>query len=240
MASTWPLNSAKLIIYEGWPAMFQDRIDAGMQLAEKLRMFRGISDTIVFAVPRGGVLVADVVCEELTLPMDIVVTRKLGAPHDEELAIGAVDSKGGTIINQDMIFWLSVSDTYIEIEARSRAKEALDRLKKYRGTDKYESLSGKTAIVVDDGIATGYTVMAAINFLKELNPKKLILATPVIAPDTKIKMEKMVDELIWVLSEEPFYAVGQFYRKFWQVTEPEMMNVLAKRGFPRAKDNIDS
>ncbi|HQA59892.1 MAG: phosphoribosyltransferase family protein [Tepidanaerobacteraceae bacterium] len=213
--------------------MFQDRQDAAMQLAEKLKTYKNDPASIVLAIPRGGVIIADVVCEQLNLPMDIVVTRKLGAPYNEELAIGAVDSRGGTILNHNIIFRLRVPEAYIEIEAKRKAEEARTRLKQYRGTDEYESLSDKNAIVVDDGIATGYTVMSAINFLKGLKPKKLILATPVIAPDTRVKMEKIVDELICVKSEDPFYSVGQFYYKFFQVTDSEIMDVLAKRRFPR-------
>jgi len=215
--------------------MFQDRQDAGSQLAKRLMVYKGDSDTIIFAIPRGGVIIANLVCELLNLPMEIVVTRKIGAPCNEELAIGAVDTKGSMIINHNVVFRLGVSDEYIEKVGKRKVEEARERLKKYRGTDKYESLFGKNAIVVDDGIATGYTVMAAINFLKKLEPQKLILATPVIAPDTKIKMEKMVDELIYVLSEDPFYAVGQYYQKFHQVSDAELMDILVKRGFPKTR-----
>ncbi len=174
-------------------------------------------------------------CEQLNLPMDIAVTRKIGAPFNEEFAIGAVDSKGGKILNHNAINMIRVNDEYIEKEAKLKAEEARARLKKYRGSDEYGSLSGKKALLVDDGIATGYTVMAAINFLKELNPIKLILCTPVIAPDTLTEMEKLVDEPVWLISEEPFYAVGQFYKNFSQVSDEEVIRVLNKREFSRDK-----
>ncbi len=209
--------------------MFQDRYDAGMQLAEKLQEYKDDSNTIVFAIPRGGVIIADVVCDQLNLPMDIVVTRKIGAPFNEEFAIGAVDSNGGKIINHNAINMIRVSDEYIEKEAKRKAEEARSRLKKYRGSDEYGPLSGKKALLVDDGIATGYTIMAAINFLRELKPAKLILCTPVIAPDTLAEMEKLVDEPVWVISEEPFYAVSQFYKNFSQVSDEEVIRVLNKR-----------
>ncbi|HHV17802.1 MAG TPA: phosphoribosyltransferase [Thermoanaerobacterales bacterium] len=212
--------------------MFQDRNDAGMQLAEKLKMYKDDPNAIVFAIPRGGVIIADVVCKQLKLPMDIVVTRKIGAPFNEELAIGAVDPKGGKILNHKAINMIRASAEYIEKEAKRKAEEAIARLKKYRGTDVYDVLKGKNAIIVDDGIATGYTVMSAIKFLKELKPEKLILGTPVIAPDTRIEMEKQIDELVYVISREPFYAVGQFYKMFYQVSDAEVMNVLTKRTFP--------
>lgn len=213
--------------------MFQDRYDAGIRLAEKLQKYKDDSNTIVFAIPRGGVIVADVVCDQLNLPMDIVVTRKIGAPFNEEFAIGAVDSKGGKILNHNAINMIRVNDEYIEKEAKRKAEEARARLKKYRGSDEYGSLSGKKVLLVDDGIATGYTVMAAINFLRELNPIKLILCTPVIAPDALTEMEKLVDELVWLISEEPFYAVGQFYKNFSQVSDEEVIRVLNKRKFSR-------
>jgi putative phosphoribosyl transferase len=212
--------------------MFQNRADAGMQLAEKLKMYKDDPNAIIFAIPRGGVIIADVVCDQLNLPMDIVVTRKIGAPF--KLAIGAVDPKGGKILNHNAINVIRASAEYIEKEAQSKAEEAVSRLKKYRGTDKYDDLSDKKALLVDDGIATGYTVMAAINFLKELKPIKLILGTPVIAPDTLTEMEKQVDELVRVISQEPFYAVSQFYKKFSQVSDTEIMMVLNKREFPRS------
>ena len=211
--------------------MFQDRYDAGMQLSEKLKMYKDDPDAVVFAIPRGGVIIADVVCEQLNLPMDIVVTRKIGASYNEELAIGAVDPKGGKILNHDAIDMIRVSDEYIEKEARRKAEEARARLNNYRGNDKYDDLLGKKALIIDDGIATGYTVMAAINFLRELKPEKLILGTPVIAPDTLTEMEKLVDELVCVISQEPFYAVGRFYKNFTQVSDEEVMTVLNKRGF---------
>lgn len=210
--------------------MFENRYDAGIQLAEKLKMYKDDPDAIVFAIPRGGVIIADVVCEQLNLPMDIVVTRKIGAPFNEELAIGAIDPKGGRILNYDAVNMMHINDEYIEKETRRKAEEAILRLKKYRGTDKYDDLSGKSALLVDDGIATGYTVMAAINFLRQLKPKKLILGTPVIAPDTLTEMEKQVDELVYVISQEPFYAVGQFYKSFPQVSDAEVMKCLQARG----------
>ncbi len=211
--------------------MFEDRNDAGMQLAEKLGKYRNDPNVIVFAIPRGGIIIADVVCEQLKFPMDIVVTRKIGAPFNEELAIGAVGPTSGKFINHQAISMIGVNNEYIEEEAQRKAIEARDRLKKYRGSDKYDTLSGKKALLVDDGIATGFTVIAAINFLKELKPTKLILGIPVIAPDTLTEIEKQVDELVFVISREPFYAVGQFYKNFSQVSDAEVMRVLNKRGF---------
>lgn len=212
--------------------MFNDRNDAGMHLAEKLREYENDSNAIIFAIPRGGVIIADIVCEQLNLPMDIVVTRKIGAPFNEELAIGAVGPAGEQFLNYQTIDMVGAKKEYIEKETRYKTKEACDRLKKYRGSDKYEVLSDKKLLLVDDGVATGYTVLAAINFLKGFKPDKLILGIPVIAPDTLTVIEEQVDELVYVISREPFYAVGQFYKDFSQVSDIDVMKVLNKRGFP--------
>ncbi len=212
--------------------MFNDRNDAGIHLAEKLREYENDSNAIIFAIPRGGVIIADIVCEQLNLPMDIVITRKIGAPFNEELAIGAVGPAGEQFLNYQTIDMVGAKKEYIEKETRYKTKEARDRLKKYRGSDKYEVLSDKKLLLVDDGVATGYTVLAAINFLKGFKPDKLILGIPVIAPDTLTVIEKQVDELVYVISKEPFYAVGQFYKDFSQVSDIDVMKVLNKRGFP--------
>jgi putative phosphoribosyl transferase len=206
--------------------MFKDRYDAGMQLAKKLEKYRDDPNVIVFAIPRGGVIVASVVCDLLNLPMDIVVTKKIGAPFNEELAIGAVGPTGGKFLNHETIRMLGVSKGYIEKEAKHKMQEVRGRLKKYRGSDKYNALSGKKALLIDDGIATGYTVMAAINFLTELDPENIILGTPVIAPDTLTEIQRQLDEVVYLISKEPFFAVGQFYEIFSQVSDAEVMKVL--------------
>lgn len=216
--------------------MFKDRTDAGRQLAEKLKAYKNDPDVIVFAIPRGGVVVADEICSKLNLPMDVVVTRKLGAPFNEELAIGAVDPLGEVALNQYAINMLRVGKDYIEQESRIKLQEVKERLKKYRGKDTYDDLTDKKVLLVDDGIATGYTVIAAINFLKGLNPKKIVLAVPVIAPDTLLQLKKLADEVVCIISEEPFYAVGQFYENFAQVSDEEVMEILSKYILPSPQD----
>jgi putative phosphoribosyl transferase len=208
--------------------MFKDRYDAGMQLAKKLEKYRDDPNVIVFAIPRGGVIVASVVCDLLNLPIDIVVTRKIRAPFNQELAIGAVGPTGGKILNYDAINMSGASKEYIEKEAKHKMKEVRERLKKYRGSDKYDTLSGKKALLIDDGIATGYTVIAAINFLTELDPENIILGTPVIAPDTLAEIQQRLDEVVYIISKEPFFAVGQFYEIFSQVSDVEVMKVLSR------------
>lgn len=206
--------------------MFKDRYDAGIQLASKLGKYKENPDVIVFAIPRGGVIVAEVICDKLSLPMDIVVTRKIGAPFNEELAIGAVGPTSGKTLNHQAIKMLGVSKEYIEKETLRKTEEVRTRLNKYRGSDKYNSLSGKKVLLVDDGIATGFTVIAAIKFLRELNPEKLILVTPVVAPDTLTEIKQQVDEVVYIISREPFHAVGQFYGRFPQISDSEVLRAL--------------
>lgn len=208
--------------------MFKSRVDAGEQLAEKLKLYKDDPESIVVAIPRGGVAVADAAAQVLNLPLDIVVTRKIGAPFNEELAIGAIDPSGEVVLNQYVLNMFDVSQEYINQAAQAKAQEAKRRLEKYRGKDDYDNLTGKKVLLVDDGIATGYTVIAAINFIKKQKPGKIVLAAPVIAPDTLPRLKKLVDEVAYVISEEPFYAVGQFYENFAQVSDEEVMEILNK------------
>ncbi|TYP49214.1 phosphoribosyltransferase [Thermosediminibacter litoriperuensis] len=206
--------------------MFKDRIDAGKRLSQVLEKYKNAGNAVVFAIPRGGVVVARVVCDYLNIPLDIVVARKIGAPFNEELAIGAVVPGGRIILNEDAVTILRVSEGYIEKQRQRKIEEIKRRLEKYRGSDAYGNLEGKTAIIVDDGIATGYTVKAAVEFVRSLNAGRIIVAAPVIAPDTLRELQDLVDEVAYIYSGEPFYAVGQFYREFPQVQDDEVLTML--------------
>lgn len=206
--------------------MFKDREDAARQLAMLLEKYRDNEDVVVFAIPRGGVVIGRVIADYLNVPLDITVAKKIGAPFNEELAIGAVGPTGSPIINEVAVRRLHIDEGYIEKTIRQKMDEIKTRLEKYRGNADYRSLSGEKAILVDDGIATGYTVRAAIAFLKDLKAGKIILATPVIAPDTWAELKPQVDEVVYLSSEEPFYAVGQFYEEFGQVTDEEVIKLL--------------
>jgi len=207
-------------------AMFKDREDAARQLAKALEEYRDNGDVVVFAIPRGGVVIGRVIADYLDVPLDITVARKIGAPFNEEMAIGAVGPTGNPIIDEMAVRMLHIDEGYIERTIRKKMDEIKTRLEKYRGNAEYGNLSGKKAILVDDGIATGYTVRAAIAFLKDLKAGKIILATPVIAPDTMAELKPQVDEVIYLLSKEPFYAVGQFYEEFAQVTDEEVIRLI--------------
>jgi predicted phosphoribosyltransferase len=206
--------------------MFKDREDAARQLAMLLEKYRDNEDVVVFAIPRGGVVIGRVIADYLNVPLDITVAKKIGAPFNEELAIGAVGPTGNPIIDERTVNILHIDEGYMERAIRKKVDEIRARLEKYRGNADYRRLSGEKAILVDDGIATGYTVRAAIAFLKDLKAGKIILATPVIAPDTWAELKPQVDEVVYLSSEEPFYAVGQFYEEFGQVTDEEVIKLL--------------
>ncbi|SHM55854.1 Predicted phosphoribosyltransferase [Caldanaerovirga acetigignens] len=208
--------------------MFEDRKEAGKKLAQALLKYKNDKSAVVFAVPRGGVVVAEAVCEYLQIPLDVVVARKIGAPFNEELAIGAVSPDGDVIINEEAVRVLKVSESYLMAQKQNKINEIKERLKKYRGSDVYESLEGRTAIIVDDGIATGYTVKAAVDFIRGLNAERVVVASPVIAPDTLVEFEGLVDEVVYIYSDEPFYAVGQFYKFFPQISDEEVISIIKK------------
>jgi predicted phosphoribosyltransferase len=208
--------------------LFEDRNDAGKKLAQALLKYKNDKSAVVFAVPRGGVVVAEAVCEYLQIPFDVVVARKIGAPFNEELAIGAVVPDGNVIINEEAVRVLKVSESYVKAQKQIKINEIKERLMKYRGSDVYENLEGRTAIIVDDGIATGYTVKAAIDFIRGLNAELVVVASPVIAPDTLMELENLVDEVVYIYSQEPFYAVGQFYKSFPQVSDEEVISIIKK------------
>lgn len=208
--------------------LFKDREDAGEKLAQALFKYKGDKSAVIFAVPRGGVVVGGAICEYLNVFFDIVVARKIGAPFNEELAIGAVAPDGNVIINEEAVRVLKVSESYLMAQKQIKINEIKERLKKYRGSDVYESLEGRTAIIVDDGIATGYTVKAAVDFIRGLNADRVVVASPVIAPDTLVELENLVDEVVYIYSQEPFYAVGQFYKFFPQVSDEEVISIIKK------------
>lgn len=207
--------------------MFRDRTDAGKRLAEILTKFKN-ENPIILAIPRGGVVVADEIAKNLNANLDIIVPRKIGAPGNPEMAIGAVAQDGSLYIDENLVKDLGVSENYIKKEMKKELQEIERRLKKYRKRKKYPSFKNKTLILVDDGIATGATMKAAIQFLKKQNPKKIIVAVPVAPRDTVNELEKIVDEVIVV--EKPIFmgAIGEFYVDFRQVEDEEVINILKK------------
>jgi putative phosphoribosyl transferase len=210
--------------------VFEDRREAGQRLAALLEDYR-LTDSIVLAIPRGGVEVGFEVARTLGLPLDVVVPRKLGAPGEPELAIGAVAAWGDheAILDDRLIRYLGVPTDYIAREIESQIAEIERRLIEYRGDSAAPVLRGKTVIVVDDGIATGYTLQAAVIGLRRLKPKKLVAAVPVAAPEGAETLSKMADAFYAVETPSPFLAVGHWYRNFEQTTDEEVVGLLKKR-----------
>lgn len=206
--------------------MFKDRFHAGAQLAEKLKDFDNCGNCMVFAIPRGGVVIGAEVAQRLHLPLDLIITKKIRAPHNPELAVGSVDSAGKINVNQSIIARLNISSDYLQTAAETTLAQIRKQLEQYRKSADYPDLKQITAIVVDDGIATGQTMIAAIGFLRSLKAWNIVVATPVIAPSTLSELSELADEVRYVLCEEYFFAVGQFYQDFTQVDEDEVAEIM--------------
>lgn len=205
--------------------MFQNRVEAGRKLAEKLSEYAG-RDVVVLGIPRGGVVIGYEVAKELGASLDIITPRKIGAPNNPELAIGAVTQDGSVILNPEIVQYLDVPEKYIEQEKRRQIKEIERRMSKYREDEVYPKLEGRTVILVDDGIATGATMRAAIVSIRRQKPSMLIMAVPVGARDTIYRLKREVDKLVCLSTPEPFYAIGQFYRNFEQTTDDAVITLL--------------
>ncbi len=205
---------------------FRNRIDAGRRLAERLRQYGGRRDVIVLALPRGGVPVGFEVSRELGVPLDVFVVRKLGLPWQEELAIGALASGGVRILDEDLIRVAGVSAEDLEriTDAESRELERRERL--YRGDRPFPDLSGKTVILVDDGLATGSTMRAAVTALRQEGPARVVVAVPVAAPETCDAFRDIADEVVCAATPEPFRAVSLWYEDFSQTTDEDVHRLL--------------
>ncbi len=214
--------------------MFENRRHAGIKLAETLKDFKHCDNCIIFAIPRGGVATGAEIAKRLHLPLDLIITKKIGAPHNPELAIGSVDSTGKTTLNQTLVSGLGISADYLQTATKTTLSQIKKQLEQYRRNTDYPNLEQTTAIIVDDGIATGQTVMAAIGFLRDLKARSIIVATPVIAPSTLSELSELVDEVRYVLCEEHFFAVGQFYRDFTQVDDKQVTRII--RNAPQNKN----
>ncbi|WP_254543482.1 phosphoribosyltransferase [Halomarina pelagica] len=205
--------------------MFTDRTEGGRQLAEVLES-RGVEADIVLAIPRGGLPVGRAVADALDLPLDVVVARKLGAPGNPELAVGAVGADGATWINDDLVASLGVTEGYLDDERERQAEAAREKAARYRGDRPPLDLRGKTALVVDDGIATGATTLACVRTTYAAGADRVIVAAPVAPPDSVEMLEREADDVICVETPAYFGAVGRFYREFGQVPDEEAVQYL--------------
>ncbi len=206
--------------------IYDDRKDAGIRLAEKLSRYRDKADVIVLGLPRGGVTVAYQIAKALHCMLDVLIVRKIGFPGNPELAAGAVSETGTVVLNDDIVTGYGVSKEYLDGETARQKEEIARRISLYRRGKGVPLLAGKTVILVDDGVATGATMKAAISTLKQENLAKLVIALPVASQDAEREMVPTVDE--WVCLQTPawFRAVGQFYTDFRQVEDDEVVAML--------------
>jgi len=210
--------------------IFEDRVDAGERLAKALLDYAG-RDAVVLAIPRGGVIVGEVVARHLGAPLDVVVPRKIGAPGNPELGLGAI-APGVRVLDERMIQMLGVSPQYLEQEIAAQEREIERRMAAYRAGRSPADVAGKVAIVVDDGVATGGTALAAVRWAKAQGASKVVLAVPV-APGAALgRLSKEADDVMVLAAPEPFFAVGEWYRRFEQVPDEEVVAALARAATP--------
>lgn len=202
--------------------MFSDRRDAGKKLALALEKYRG-KDVVVIGIPRGGVVVAWEVAKHLGASLDVVVIKKLGYPGNPELALGAV-SPDHHYINPELA--RTVPRDYIDEELKTKQREALERVEMLKGSRKPVDLSGKTVLVVDDGVATGASMIMALRVIREMRPASIVVAVPVAPPDAVQQLRRHADEVIALLQPTSFFAIGQFYADFTQVEDEEAKRLL--------------
>jgi len=208
--------------------VYRDRTDAGEVLAGRLRKFAGRTDVLVLALPRGGLPVAFEVARALRVPLDVFLVRKLGVPGHEELAMGALASGGVRIVNPGVVREFDISDDVIDQVAQDEAEELRRRERAYRGDRPAPQVRGRTIILIDDGLATGSTMRAAVAALRQQGPARIVVAVPVGAPETCADFEEEADEVVCSVMPEPFYAVGLWYRDFSQTTDEEVREFLER------------
>lgn len=222
---------------------FYDRKDAGKYLADKIKLYiknnfnleAKKESFIVMAIPRGGVIIGDIIASELNIDMDIIISKKIGAENNPELAIGAIMADGSYILNEDIVNRINISDEYIQTQVEIKKKEIERRLMEFRGNKEYHNkLKDRVIILVDDGIATGATVLAALKWIKEKQHcKRLIVAVPVAPAESDIldKLNQIADKVIVIFTPYDFSAVGQFYEHFDQVSDKEVKEIMNKYNF---------
>jgi predicted phosphoribosyltransferase len=207
---------------------FHNRREAGRLLAAKLSAYAKRPDVIVLALPRGGVPVAYEVAQALEAPLDVFLVRKLGVPGHEEYALGAIATGGVRVINQDLVRALRIPPATIEAIAAREQQELERRERAYRGDRPLPDVRGRTVILVDDGLATGATMYAAVTALRQQGAGRVVVAVPSAPPDTCAQLREVVDDVVCAVTPEPFHAVGLWYEDFSQTTDDEVRDLLAR------------
>jgi predicted phosphoribosyltransferase len=213
---------------------FANRSDAGRQLARALQEYTHHPDALVLGLPRGGVPVAFEAAHELHLPLDVFIVRKLGMPGQEELAIGAIASGGIIVLNEDIVHYLQIDDATIHEIAKREAAELSRREQLYRGDRPLPDVHDKTVILIDDGLATGSSMRAAIAALRQMGPKRILVAVPVGAPETCEMLRQEADEVLCLETPEQFFAVGNWYADFSQISDEEVRELLSRAAMEHA------
>jgi putative phosphoribosyl transferase len=205
-----------------------DRQAAGQALAEALHKYRDRDDLIILALPRGGVPVALVIASALAAPLDLMLVRKLGTPGQEELAMGAIASGGGRVMNQDVVQALAIPDQVIERVAGQESRELQRRERVYRGDRPWPDIEGRCVILVDDGLATGATMRAAVEAVRAQRPAHIVVAVGVAPQDTIALLREQADDVVCLAEPEPFRAIGLWYEDFSQLSDEEVCQMLAR------------
>lgn len=205
---------------------FKDRHEAGIKLAEQLKKYKDNKEVIVLAIPRGGVEIGFEIAKFLNVKLDVIVTKKIGLPGDEEFAIGSVGPDKKAMLNEETIRIYNVSKDYIDSQKREIGKEIERRYRSYNGKYELQSLKDRIVILTDDGIATGFTAKAAISYIKLQKPKKMILAVPAAPADFASEIKKEVDEFVCLESTSLFFSISQFYDNFPQLEDEEVKKCL--------------
>lgn len=216
------------MIQTGEFALFLDRHDAGQRLAQKLLHYKEVENTIVIALPRGGVVVGYDISLALRLPLDVFITRKLGTPSNPELAMGALAETGYRHMNEDVIRGYHVSKAEVEEEILCQESEIRRRIERYRGGRALPSLKGQTVILADDGIATGATFYASLGALLKAETARIVAAVPVAPPRVLAELKMLVDDVVVLHTSDRFFGIGQFYEQFPQVEDEEVITCLEK------------
>lgn len=206
--------------------LFRDRVDAGKSLAKLLSGYADRDDVLVLGLPRGGVIVAHEIAAALHVPLDVFLVRKLGVPGAEELAMGAIASGGIRVLDSSLIRALQISREAVEHVTREEERELKRREKSYRAGRQPLDVAGKAVILVDDGLATGFTMRAAISAVKRLDPRSVVVAVPVAPHSTLEGLLSDVDEVVCIATPDPFESVGRFYDRFDQTSDEEVRGLL--------------
>ena len=207
--------------------LFRDRADAGRHLLSRLGAYHGRPDVVVLGLPRGGIPVGYEVARGLGAPLDVFVVRKLGVPGQEELAMGAIATGGVRVVNRDVVDALHIAPDVLDRAAAQELRELERRQRSYRGDRPEPQVEGRTVILVDDGLATGSTMRAAVQALRQQRPARIVVAVPVAALATCAELRREVEDVVCFATPEPFMAVGRFYDDFSQTTDEEVHDLLA-------------